>query len=402
MTKVLRILQVVDSYYPNTDGVVQVVDNYARLLNGKAECVVLAPKTNGNYNGNKYKLVKCMSINSGKIGASLALPDIDIHLRRYLKENKFDIIHCHSPVTLAKFIIRYAKRNNIPLVFTMHSKFHEEINRYVSAKPIQKLALNYLIKSIKKMDYIWAVSENSAKLLSEQYGVDCDCLIMRNGTDMDPSYASPEIAKKAAAELGITPDDFVLVTCGRIVSVKNFQGLISAVGILRDQGISVKLMIIGDGDYKEELQKQCYELSVEDRVIFVPKLDDRRVLASYFSLGKLFVLASTYDTSSLVIREGFALKIPALVVRGSAAAEGIEDNGNGFLAENTPREFADKISFIKCHPQMLAEASERCFNELYEPWSKIVDKVYAEYVSMLDARATALAIVPKKKKIFKH
>ena len=40
----LRVLQVVDNYYPNTDGVVLVVDNYAKLLNKEVECSVLVPK----------------------------------------------------------------------------------------------------------------------------------------------------------------------------------------------------------------------------------------------------------------------------------------------------------------------------------------------------------------------
>ena len=384
MTEKLKILEVVDSFYPNTDGVVLVVDNYARLLNNRAECVVLAPSTHGQYTTDDYTLLNCLSIPADMLGASLALPYIDISLNNYLKNNKFDLIHCHSPVILAKFIIGYAKENNIPLVFTLHSKFHEEINRFVKAKPLQKATLDFLLNSIEQMDYIWAVSENCRQMLYDLYGIRRECKIMRNGTDMTPDFVVPERARAAAREWGIGPDDWVIVTCGRVVSVKNFQGLISAVGILRDRGVSVKLMIIGDGDYKEELIRQTDEAHLNDRVLFVPKIDDRRTLASYFSLAKLFALSSTYDTSSLVIKEGFALSIPALVVEGSAPAEGIVDCHNGFLAENTPRAFADKIEYIKSQPELLRTVSKNCFDELYAPWPKIVDEVYDEYVRIVN------------------
>ncbi|MBR1747144.1 MAG: glycosyltransferase [Clostridia bacterium] len=387
----MRILEVVDNYYPNTDGVVLVVDNYARLLNKKegVECVVLAPRYPGAPKADGYELVTCFSISGGIFGPRLPLPVFDGNLRKYLKNETFDLIHCHSPATLAKYIVRYAKKRNIPLLFTVHTKYHEEINRFLKLNFLQKAILKYTLSSVKKMDYYWAVSKNVREVLTDRYGILVPCKVMRNGTDMTPDCADPKRVEEIKRRFGLQKEDFVLMTAGRIVSIKNFQTVISAVAILRDKGISVKMLLVGDGDYKHALKELVKKLDLTDRVFFIDKTNDRHELAAYYAACDIVPLASTFDTSSLVIREGFAFGKPAMVVRGSAPAEGITDNVNGYLCENTPESFADKILSVAQNRDNLKVVSENCFRDLYTPWEKIVDDVAAEYEKILEDFAKA-------------
>lgn len=377
----MRVLEVIDNYFPNTDGVVMVVDNYARLLNeiDGFECVVLAPRYPDAPAVEGYELVTCFSISGGIFGPRLPVPVFDGSLSKYLKNQRFDLIHCHSPATLAKYIVRYAKKRNIPLLFTAHTKYHEEINRFLKLNFMQKAILNFTLSSVKKMDYYWAVSDGIKDLLQEKYGIHKPCKVMRNGTDMSPDMADPDVVSSIRASYGITNEDFLLMTAGRIVSIKNFQTVIDAVALLRDRNRSVKMILVGNGDYKYALQEKVKKLDLTDRVFFVDMVGDRKLLAAHYAACDLVPLASTFDTSSLVIREGFAFGKPAMVVRGSAPAEGITDEVNGYLCENTAESYADKIEKILLDRPAYQTVCENCLSDLYTPWSKIVDIVSKEY-----------------------
>ena len=382
----MRILQVIDNYFPNTDGVVLVVDNYARLLNKyeDVECVVLAPRYPDAPVINDYELVTCFSVSGGIFGPRLPLPIFDGKLRKYLKNQHFDLIHCQSPATLAKYIVRYAKKKHIPLVFTAHTKYHEEINRFLKLNFMQKAILNFTLSSVKKMDYYWAVSDNIKEILQKKYGVNKPCVVMRNGTDMTADMADPAIVAEVKEKCNIQEGDFVLVTAGRVVSIKNFQTVIDAVAFLRDKNLPVKMILIGDGDYKHVLVDKVKKMDLSDRVFFFEKTNDRNRLASYYACADIIPLASTFDTSSLVIREGFAFGKPALVVKDSAPAEGIVDEVNGYLCQNTPEAFADKIEKILSDRGAYQKVSENCLRDLYTPWEKVVGTVVKKYGKIIE------------------
>lgn len=382
----MRVLEVIDNFFPSTDGVVLVVDNYARLLNKKenVECVVLAPRYPDAPDIDAYPLVTCFSVSGGIFGPRLPVPVFDGNLRKYLKDQPFDLIHCHSPATLAKYIVRYAKKRNIPLVFTAHTKYHEEINRFLKLNFLQKAILNFTLSSVRKMDYYWAVSDGIKEILQNKYGVDKPCKVMRNGTDMTPDMADPAVVSDIRAKYSLSESDLVLMSAGRIVSIKNFQTVIEAVGLLRDRGLSVKMLLVGDGDYKNYLSELIKKLDLSDRVFLIEKTDDRQLLAAYYACCDVVPLASTFDTSSLVIREGFAFGKPALVVARSAPAEGITDEVNGYLCENTPKDFADKIEKIASDKDSRKVVSENCFRDLYTPWERIVDDVVEEYKKIIE------------------
>ena len=67
----MKILEVIDNYFPTVDGVVSVVYNYAVRLNKKAECTVLAPKYPNAPIATEYELIACKSVSGGKYGVRL-------------------------------------------------------------------------------------------------------------------------------------------------------------------------------------------------------------------------------------------------------------------------------------------------------------------------------------------
>ena len=128
----MKIGLFIDTFYPMIDGVVTVVDNYARILSNykNTEVIVFAPDT-GKYDDSKlpYKVVRCKSIKLPKLDYSLPMPKIDLRFLKSLDKYNLDIIHIHSPFTIGRLGVEYAKKHNIPLFGTIHSQFYKDFYR---------------------------------------------------------------------------------------------------------------------------------------------------------------------------------------------------------------------------------------------------------------------------------
>lgn len=380
----MKILEVIDNYFPTVDGVVSVVHNYAVQLNRKAECTVLAPKYPNAPIAEDYELIACKSVSGGKYGVRLPLPFFDAKLREILKEREFDIIHCHSPVTLCAYIERYAKKRGIPVIFTVHTKYHEEINAHVKSRLLRKIAIGYIISNMRKADACWAVSEGAKKMLKEDYRVDTPCKVVPNGAELGEYNISDEEIAEVKEEYGIKDTDFVALTVGRLVAVKNFHMAIDAVKILADEGIPVRLIMVGSGDCEKELKKLAEGYGLKEEIIFTGWIKEKRKLAALYSAANLFLMPSTFDTSSLAVKDAYATALPVLAIKGSSPADGIEDGKNGFLSEADTVAFANRIKDIYKDTVKIAEIGKAGQKELYKSWEDITDEVLELYKETLN------------------
>ena len=93
-------------------------------------------------------------------GDMIALPRNDKSFNQFLKETDFDIIHCHFPLELAKFVSKIAHKRGIPVVQTVHSLFWYDIHHFVKSKILAKFLTRIAVKRIKRnADYIWCVTK---------------------------------------------------------------------------------------------------------------------------------------------------------------------------------------------------------------------------------------------------
>lgn len=386
-TKEIKILEVVDNYFPIIDGVVNVTDNYCRLLNKTegAICDALVPWYPKSYDGGGYKVIRTLSVSGGKYGVRLPLPMLDLRLKKYLKKNHYDIVHCHSPVTLARTMLKYCKKNNIPIVFTVHTKYHEEINRSVKIKFLQKFALNFILRPIRKMDYIWAVSKGSAECLKNVYHIDLPTEIVKNGTDLH-SVAKADAAalsKEIKDKYNIRQDEKVFLFVGRLVVVKNISLVLKTVELLKKRGMSLRLLIVGDGDYRETLERETKTLSIDDITIFTGEITDRSKLSGYYLAADYFLFPSEFDTFSLSSKEAAVMNTPSLLVKDSFSSEGITDMVNGFTEIPDPEAWADKIEYIEKNPDVYAKVSENC-PAICSSWEEVIDIVFQKYKDIIE------------------
>src|SRR5690606_2839874 len=76
-------------------------------------------------------------------------------------------------------------------------------------------------------------------------------------------------AEAVRAELCLQPEDFVLVTATRLARWKRVDRVVDAVALLRNEGIAARLLIVGDGEERINLEQQVNDLGLQDLVTFV-------------------------------------------------------------------------------------------------------------------------------------
>ncbi len=185
-----------DSFPPLIDGVANTVKNYADILSAGGDTPVVAtPRyhhledTAYPYSVYRYSSLKFkgkMPYRVGNCFEPKAIHD--------LYSEKFDILHVHCPFAsalLEKQISLRAGSKRPPMVFTYHTKFDIEINKYVKFEHLEKLCNKFIMNNIKEFDEVWAVTDGAGKWL-QSVGYRGDYIVMPNGTDFKRGVSSPE------------------------------------------------------------------------------------------------------------------------------------------------------------------------------------------------------------------
>lgn len=383
--KKLRVLEVLDCYYPKFDGPCLVITSYSKsFLKMGIDARVVVPEFPKYVDDQPFEVIRVKSIPS-KEGYRCAMPACDKKLKKFLKENKFDIIHVHSPFTMCGFFAKYGKKNNIPTIFTFHTKFKEDFERTLKLKFLQNFMMRYILNNINKVDYVWTVSDGAADCLRE-YGYKKDIKVIRNGTDLVYPDNDTELIKQVNEKYNLTEDETVFLSVGRIVENKKLQLALNALKIVADKGFKFKYVIVGAGSYEEQLKKSVADLDLQDYVIFAGKIMDRNLLSAHYLRADLFVFASTFDTASLAPIEAAALKLPSLMNRACSTAEIITDGVNGYLAEETAEAWAEKILEIMQDKPKLKAMKETTYEQVYKSWDDVAEEVYENYKRIVDER----------------
>ena len=375
----MRILQFSDSFLPIMDGVGNVVYQYALNMGQKGhECYAVAPQTDTGYRGRypfeivDYIGLPLIRMKSYKIGA----PVLDVHCQNRLNAIKGDIVHVHSPFIAGHAGIAYAQKLGLPIVGTFHSKYYDDFLQVTGMELLAEVGVKHVVNFYDKCDEVWAVSESSAETL-RSYGYQGTVRVMPNGTDIHPvdEAALREMSEKLA--LGDVP---LLLFVGQINWKKNLRCILEAAAQLHRP---FRLVLAGQGPHEKEVAQLAEALGIRDRVAFTGHIGDPKALNALYRLASLFLFPSLYDTSGLVVREAAAVCTPSVVVRGSSAAEGIQDGENGFLCEDDAGSLAQVIERALCDPDALDAVGRRACETIPIPWSVLVDQVLENYQRIL-------------------
>ena len=375
----MKVLEVLDSFYPDVDGPIDVVVNIAKKFkeNGLGEVELLVPDYPERVGVDGIVIHRCFSVGVNEYRGSV--PALDRKVKKLIKHGGFDIINLHSPFTLGKYALKLAKKYKIPVVYTMHTKFRDEFERRLKSRVLVKFMMHYIMKCINGCKNITSVSRGTIKTLKEYGYKNCENVkVIRNATAMQPASDGSKI-QSIREELGLE-NAFTFIYTGRLAATKNIDFSLRTLAKVKEQGYgNFKFVLIGDGDYGKALKKLVKELNLSDNVIFAGKVTDKKLLACYYSAGDALLFPSVFDNASLVILEAAVNGLPVITVKNSCSAEYIEDGIRGFAWENDEDVWADNIISILKKPETLTEAGGSLPD--YASWDNVAEqyaKLYKE------------------------
>lgn len=384
MEKKLITGQFNDSFVPVMDGVTNVVKNYAYWLDRKyGECYVATPAYPGFVDREEFPVLRYYSVPLKKREPyRFGLELLDINFRSTIKNIPFDIVHAHCPFTSGAVAQQIAKKKNIPIVATFHSKFYDDFKQVLKVDAFAKMCTKLVIDYFNKVDQVWTVSRGTADTLRE-YGYKGSIEIVPNGSDFVVPENMDSLITQTEEKLNLKKDDLVFLFVGQHIWQKNIKLLVDALNNLTQKGIKFHMFFVGDGYAKEELEAYVKELGLDGTIVFLGKILDRDYLRSLFARADLFLFPSIYDNAPIVIQEAAAVGTPSLVIAGSNASEEIIDNTNGFHSENDPESYSNRIIQIINDKETLKNAGIAAQKTIYRNWENIIDEVYERYSEII-------------------
>lgn len=166
---------------------------------------------------------------------------------------------------------------------------------------------------LKEMVVKWGIDEDKIKVIYNAFG--------KTETDFSESAER---------------DDNLILSAGRLVPWKGFKTLINLMPDLLETNSRFRLVILGDGPQKNELEDLVGALNLRDKVFIIPAGRDE--VMNYLKRAGVFVLNSDYEGLSHIILEALFLGAAVIATRVGGNPEVIQDNFNGILTEYDNRE----------------------------------------------------------------
>ena len=378
----------IDSWYPMVDGVVKVVDNYARRLVQYCDVVVFCPATRG-YSKEEdvklpYKVVHCTSLplinNDYNIPTSALDPVFDAQLMR----SGIDFVHIHSPFTVGLAGVLYAKLHKLPVVATLHSQYKQDFEKPLGkVKPAVTVAMNTIMRVFNSCNECWAVNEEIKELYQKEYGLTAPCKVRLNATDHQPVSDPHEAARMVNETYGIPADATVFLFVGRINFIKNINFTVRSLARAKAMGLkNFRMLFVGKGQDEEKLSGLVAELGLTKEVVMCGLVSDKAMLESLYSRAKLFLFPSLYDANSLVQIEAACQSTPTLFLEGARTAATVTPGVNGYVSPSGEGNYARAIIDILDDTEGYERVAHAAFRDLYINWDDVVREVYKDYCAM--------------------
>ncbi len=375
-----------DSFPPIIDGVANAIENYGRIITEKyGEAVVVTPKYPNITDNYPFEVFRFSSAKFlGNMPYRVGNPFSPKTLLD-LSKKEFDIFHVHCPfasAVLARELI-LGKENHPPVVYTYHTKYDVDLDKYVPNKHLNKISRKFVLSNINFANEVWAVSKGATQSLRD-LGYQGEILVMPNGTDFKKGKADPaEIAELERMYL-IEKQVPMFLFCGRMMWYKNIKIILDALKNLSKAGIAYRAFFVGDGVDRPAIEQYTRELGIYKNTVFTGAVYDRDRLRAFFTRADLFMFPSTYDTSGLVVKEAAACYTPSILIKDSCAAEGVEDGFSGVLCEENADDFAKKLAELCRAPGAFETLGNNAAEHVYYSWEDSVATAVKRYEIVLE------------------
>jgi N-acetyl-alpha-D-glucosaminyl L-malate synthase BshA len=241
-----------------------------------------------------------------------------------VKQNKIDILHVHyaiphaSAALMAKNILE-EQGIHIPIVTTLHGTDITLVGKDPTFEPVVSYSINH-------SDAVTAVSESLKQDTLNNFHIQKDIYVIPNFIDFSRfTKQKKEHFKKAIAPL----NEKILVHTSNFRKVKRVEDVVKVFALIADK-IPSKLLLIGDGPERTNIELLCRETGVCDRITFLGKQEQ---IEEILSVCDLFLLPSETESFGLAALEAMACEVPVISTNTGGIPEVNIEGVTGFLSD---------------------------------------------------------------------
>ena len=371
-----------DSFPPLIDGVANAVTNYAEQITAQGgRAIVAAPAhPQANDDNFSYPVIRYPSVDLRKKTGYMAGIPFSPETARRISEENIALLHSHCPIVSTLLARELRQLTDAPLVLTYHTKFDIDIANAVPGKALQHGSIRALLENINACDEVWTVSKGAGENL-RSLGYEGDYFIMPNGVDLPRGRVSEEAVNAAAGKYDLPDGVPVYLYVGRMMWYKGIRIILDA---LAKCSHDFRMVFIGDGTDRQEIEGYAQSCGIISKCVFTGSIHERESLRAWYCRADLFLFPSTFDTNGLVVREAAACFLPSVLIRGSAASEGVTDGRNGFLIDENADSLAACLATLHHQRQKVKDVGLTAGMELYLSWETAVSIAMERYRIVID------------------
>jgi glycosyltransferase involved in cell wall biosynthesis len=294
-------------------------------------------------------------------------------------EDEIDVFHLHTPLV-------YPIKTRKPLLVTNHSTLRSDIasipanNRLAWLTKLQG-PVSYVLEQqlFERADGLTAVASTVAQEMAA-YGVEPrDVRVLGNAVDADvfsPSDTEPD-----------REQPYVLTT-GRLGLRKGLEDLIACAALVKQEAPSLRFLLAGTGPLEAALRADIARRGLQEQVILLGHVGDRRKLADLYRGATAYVHAAHYEGLSTALLEAMGCGRPVIATAVSGALDVVTPEQNGVLVPpREPARLAQAILRLLRDPDRAAvwgRAARRTVEERYT-WPVVCAGYVAEYERLVRA-----------------
>lgn len=308
-------------------------------------------------------------------------------LKKVIEKEKFDIIHCHTPMgsVVTRIAAMKARKNGTRVIYTAHG-FH-----FFKGAPLINWIIYYPIEKIlsRITDDLILINSEDYNLAKKKFHASRTHLV--SGVGVDPNKFNFDFSKEEKKELrkslGLKEKDFVMIYPAELSKRKNQGMLIEVMKKLIKENKSFKLLLPGLDSFNGKYQEMVKEYKIENNIKF---LGYRQDIPKLLKISDLSVSSALQEGLPVNLLEAMQVGMPIVATNCRGNRDLVEDGKNGYIIKiNDVDSMTEKILKIykEKNKEHYSNENKRIINEyiLESVLEKIEDiyKIKQEQIRVL-------------------
>lgn len=302
-----------------------------------------------------------------------------------VKSNQLELMHVHyaiphaSAALLAKMILK-EEGIHMPVVTTLHGTDITLVGREASYEPV-------VTWSINQSDAVTAVSDSLVRDTLNHFAVKRPIRMIPNFIDFERFNKKP---RQHFKDLIAPNNERIIVHTSNFRKVKRVEDVVRIFDIIQNE-IPAKLLLIGDGPERSNIEKVCRELGVCNKVTFLGK---QEAIEEILSICDLFILPSESESFGLSALEAMACEVPVISTNTGGLPEVNIHGVTGFLSNiGDYQDMAANALQLLQNDTLLVQFRKNALNQAKKfDLNRVLNQYIAVYEETIDLSRTKSAL----------